>query len=46
MAECNALIITGFGLNCERETSVAFESNGATSRQIHLNDLFDNKSLL
>jgi len=34
-----ALVITGFGLNCERETTCALQQAGATVEQIHLNDL-------
>ena len=33
-----ALVITGFGLNCERETSMAFEICGAEAVQMHLNE--------
>lgn len=38
-AKVRALIITGFGLNCERETAAAFRLVGATPEQVHLNDL-------
>ena len=34
-----ALVITGFGLNCEAETCHAFAMAGARPEQIHLNDL-------
>lgn len=34
-----ALVITGFGLNCERETRVAFELAGARVDCRHLNDV-------
>lgn len=37
--DVRVLIITGFGLNCERETAAAFELAGATAEQVHLNDL-------
>ncbi len=37
-AKVRALIITGFGLNCERETAAAFAAAGATPEQVHLND--------
>jgi phosphoribosylformylglycinamidine (FGAM) synthase-like amidotransferase family enzyme len=33
------LIITGFGLNCEKETAKAFEMHGADTKLVHLNDL-------
>ena len=34
-----ALVLSGFGLNCERETALAFESAGAEPRIVHLPDL-------
>ena len=37
--KAKALIITGFGLNCEAETSAAFRICGAAPEKIHLNDL-------
>lgn len=39
--DVKVLIITGFGLNCEKETSAAFEYCGATPEQVHLNDILD-----
>lgn len=36
-----ALVITGFGLNCEWETTTALERVGATVEQLHLNRLID-----
>lgn len=44
--EVKALIITGFGLNCERETQAAFDMVGATAEQVHLNDLIAGKRSL
>ncbi len=41
--QVKALVITGFGLNCEKETSAAFEAAGASAEQIHLNDLLSGK---
>ena len=41
-----ALIITGVGLNCEKETAAAFESAGAEAEKIHLNDLLQGKRSL
>lgn len=44
--EVKALVITGYGLNCEVETAVAFETAGATAEKVHLNDLLNgNRSL-
>ena len=34
-----ALVITGFGLNCERETAYAFRLAGADPVQVHLSDV-------
>jgi len=45
-SKVKVLIITGFGLNCERETSAAFRNSGATPEQIHLNDLLAGKRKL
>lgn len=39
MAAARALVITGFGLNCESETSAALQLCGAVANQVHLNDL-------
>ena len=40
------LIITGVGLNCERETAKAFELAGSATTLIHLNDLMEDGSKL
>jgi len=40
-SEVKALVITGFGLNCEAETAHAFRLAGAVPEQVHLNDLLD-----
>ena len=37
--QVRALVITGFGLNCEAETTAAFDLCGAAAEQVHLNDL-------
>lgn len=42
----NALILTGFGINCDRETALAFDMAGATTDRVHLNDLADDPALL
>ncbi len=44
--DVKVLVITGFGLNCERETGVAFEHAGATAEKVHLNDLIAGKRRL
>ena len=45
-SKVKALIITGVGLNCEKETAAAFKSAGATPEQIHLNDLLNGRRKL
>ena len=37
--DVKALVITGFGLNCEKETAAACKYAGATPEQVHLNEL-------
>ena len=44
--QVKVLIITGAGLNCEKETAAAFASCGATAEQVHLNDLLAGKRTL
>lgn len=39
MAKPKALIITGYGINCEEETAKCFDMSGATSEIVHINDL-------
>ena len=46
MAEPRALILVGFGINCDYETEHAFQLAGATTEQVHLNDLLDYKEML
>lgn len=37
MTTVNALILTGFGLNCDNETAHVFELAGATAHRVHIN---------
>jgi len=39
MATPKALIITGYGINCEEETAKCFQMSGAESEIVHINDL-------
>lgn len=39
--DVRVLVITGFGLNCEKETAAAFNYVGATPQQVHINDLIE-----
>lgn len=41
-----ALILTGYGINAEKELSWAFELAGAQSCILHLEDLIENKKIL
>ena len=44
--QIKALVITGFGLNCETETAAACKLVGATPELVHLNDLIAGKHTL
>ncbi|MCF7855298.1 MAG: phosphoribosylformylglycinamidine synthase subunit PurQ, partial [Candidatus Pacebacteria bacterium] len=46
LSTVNALIITGFGLNCEKETACAFRTAGAAPEQVHLNDIISGERSL
>jgi phosphoribosylformylglycinamidine synthase len=41
MSKVNALVLTGFGLNCDRETAYAFELAGASAHCVHINTLIE-----
>jgi len=41
MPRPRALILTGYGINCDRETAFAFQQAGAEARRVHVNDLID-----
>ena len=41
MSEVRALILTGYGLNCDYETAHAFRLAGANPGLVHINDLID-----
>ncbi|MFU8769307.1 MAG: phosphoribosylformylglycinamidine synthase subunit PurQ [Desulfotignum sp.] len=43
MKQVNALILTGFGLNCDHETALAFELAGARPHRVHINSLVAGK---
>ncbi len=40
------LILSGYGVNCEKETKEAFELAGASADIVHVNDLIDGKRKL
>lgn len=41
-----ALIFSGYGLNCEDETKVAFEHAGARADIVHINDVIADRAML
>jgi phosphoribosylformylglycinamidine synthase len=41
MAKPRALVLTGYGINCDWETAFAFDKAGAEARRVHVNDLID-----
>ena len=45
-AQVKALILTGFGLNCDNETALAFDLAGASSHRVHINSLIAGKEKL
>ena len=46
MNSAKVLIITGYGLNCEAESKVAWERAGAAAELVHFNDLLENPARL
>ena len=46
MAKPRALILTGYGINCDKETRYAFEVVGAQPKIVHINDLIASKGVL
>jgi len=41
MSTVKALVLTGYGLNCDNETAFAFEKAGAAADRVHINSLID-----
>ncbi len=41
MKSVKALILSGYGLNCDHETAYAFELAGAEATRVHINSLID-----
>ncbi|MBW2972411.1 phosphoribosylformylglycinamidine synthase subunit PurQ [Candidatus Woesearchaeota archaeon] len=41
-----ALLMSGYGINCERETAHAFDKAGARTQIAHINDVIAKKSLI
>ncbi|MDA3832132.1 MAG: phosphoribosylformylglycinamidine synthase subunit PurQ, partial [Spirochaetales bacterium] len=41
MKRVNAIVLAGYGLNCDNETAYALELAGASARRVHINSLID-----
>ncbi len=41
-----ALVLTGYGINCDIETAHAFKLAGAEAPRIHINDIIEDKGIL
>jgi phosphoribosylformylglycinamidine synthase subunit PurQ / glutaminase len=41
MRKMNALVLTGYGLNCDAETAFALEQAGASAQRVHINALVE-----
>ncbi len=47
MTKCvKALVLSGYGLNCDRETAFAFEQAGAEASRVHINALVSDGNIL
>jgi phosphoribosylformylglycinamidine synthase len=46
MAVPNVLVLTGYGINCDDETRLAFEKSGGRADIIHINDIIETPSRL
>jgi phosphoribosylformylglycinamidine synthase subunit PurQ / glutaminase len=43
MTQIKALVLTGYGLNCDYETDFSLKLAGADSRRVHINDLISGR---
>lgn len=43
MSDVRALVLTGYGLNCDNETAFALELASADARRVHINTLIEGK---
>ena len=46
MGDIKALVLTGYGLNCDHETAYALALAGADASRIHINSLIDGSASL
>lgn len=42
----NALVLTGYGLNCDNETAHALRLAGANARRVHINEVIDGSAAI
>ena len=42
MKQVKAMVLTGYGLNCDNETDFSLRLAGADSRKVHINELIEN----
>ena len=45
MKKVKALVLTGYGLNCDYETDYALKLAGAESRRVHINELIKGETV-
>ncbi|MCP3922759.1 MAG: phosphoribosylformylglycinamidine synthase I [Desulfobacterales bacterium] len=46
MSKVKALVLSGYGLNCDHETAYAFDITGAEPKRVHINGLIDGTETL
>ncbi len=46
MKDVKAIVLTGYGLNCDYETEYSFRLAGAEACRVHVNELIENKGIL
>ncbi len=46
MGSAKALVLTGYGINCERESKYAFEKSGGIAEIVHINRVIENPKIL
>ncbi|MFH1393331.1 MAG: phosphoribosylformylglycinamidine synthase subunit PurQ [Candidatus Micrarchaeota archaeon] len=44
--KCRALVLTGYGINCEQESKFAIEKSGGSAEIVHINKLIKNPKML
>ncbi len=44
--KCNALVLTGYGINCEEESKYAIEKSGGSADIMHVNRVMENPGVL